>query len=112
MQTNSPGAMARSMPSSATTRSGPLPYSLRRWPILIAAPRRSPIGSPLRLRQSSLAAAFELGVRIGGDVGPELCESRIRIARIDQARGREFHSRKAVLDEPVLQVEHARGVDA
>ena len=44
MQTNSPGAIARSMPSSATTRCGPLPYSLRRCSIRIAAPRRSLIG--------------------------------------------------------------------
>jgi len=41
MQTNSPGAMRSVMSSSATTRSGPLEYSLRSPMISIAAPRRS-----------------------------------------------------------------------
>ena len=41
MQTNSPGAIARSMPSSATTLAGPLEYSLRRFAIVTAAPRLS-----------------------------------------------------------------------
>ena len=40
MQRISPGAMARSMPSSATTRCRPPPYSFRNRSILIAAPRR------------------------------------------------------------------------
>ena len=110
MQTNSPGAMVRSMPSSATTRCGPLPYSLRR--LRSRSPRRAarPSASPPARVPACLAmrpaertcspAAFALGVRIGGLVGPELLHRSFRVMPVDETRCGEFRAREAVLGEP------------
>src|SRR5262245_34787937 len=130
MQQNSPGAIVRSMPSSATTRSRPSPYSLRKPAIAIAAPRRSCVirqilstrrvgkvpgtagvspassvgGRDARGPGPQSAATFELGVLVGGNVWPKLFHREVRITQVDQALGREFGAHIAVLDEPVLHV--------
>src|SRR5262252_522890 len=58
------------------------------------------------------AATFELRILVGGDERPQLLHSKLRVAGIDQMFRRELRPCEAVLDEPILHVEHAGDVDA
>src|SRR5262249_3935630 len=111
MQRNSPGAMRRLISSSATTRAGPLRYSLHSPAISIAGPRGWRDGVVGRGRRAGAAAAGERALFVLEYERGALAHGVVDIAFVHEPIGGKFGVAHLALVEPCLHVEHAGDID-